>query len=87
MVEGQKGELHGVDVVESVSEIDFNCFDLTTSNIVGSNLDVESMAIGNLAFWSCGNNNKGCETYNYKSSSYIVETSPWFIHLIRFFRY
>jgi hypothetical protein len=41
--------LHGVDVVESVGEIDFNCFDLTTSNIVGSNLNVEGMAIGNLA--------------------------------------
>jgi hypothetical protein len=45
MVEGQKGELHVVDVVESVG---VNCFDLTTSNIVGNSLDVENMAIGNL---------------------------------------
>jgi hypothetical protein len=42
--------LHGVDVVGSVGAIDFNCFDLTTSNIVGNNLNVEGMAIGNLAF-------------------------------------
>jgi hypothetical protein len=51
MVEGQKAELHGVGVVESVGEIDFNFFDLTTSNIIGNNLNVESMGVGNLA---CG---------------------------------
>jgi hypothetical protein len=49
MVKGQKRELHGVDVVESVGEIDSNCFDLTTSNIVGNSSDVESMVISNLA--------------------------------------
>jgi hypothetical protein len=38
----RKGELHGVDVVESVGVINFNCCDLTMSNIVGSNLDVET---------------------------------------------
>jgi hypothetical protein len=37
--------LHGVDVVESVGMIDFNCFDLITSNIIGNNSDVESMTI------------------------------------------
>ncbi len=42
--------LHGVDVVESVGKIDSNFFDLTTSNIVGSNLDVENITVGNLAF-------------------------------------
>jgi hypothetical protein len=42
--------LHGVDVVESVGRIDSNFFDLTTSNIVGSRSNVESMAVGNLAF-------------------------------------
>jgi hypothetical protein len=41
--------LHGVDVIESVGGIDSNFFDLTTSNIDGSNWDVESMVIGNLA--------------------------------------
>jgi hypothetical protein len=37
--------LHGVDVVESVGRIDFNYFDLTTSNIVHNSLDVEGMAL------------------------------------------
>jgi len=41
--------LHGVDVVEIVGKIDSNFYELTTSNIVGSSSDVESMAIGNLA--------------------------------------
>jgi hypothetical protein len=50
MVVGQKKELHGVDVIESVGGIDFNCFDFTTSNIIGNNLDVKNMVVGNLAF-------------------------------------
>jgi hypothetical protein len=33
-----------------VGEIDSNCFDLTTSNIVGNSSNVESMVVGNLAF-------------------------------------
>jgi hypothetical protein len=41
--------LHGVDVVESVGKIDSNFCDLTTSNIVGSNSNVENMVVGNLA--------------------------------------
>ncbi len=49
MVKGKQRELHGVDVIESVGGIDSNFFDLTTSNIDGSNWDVESMVIGNLA--------------------------------------
>jgi hypothetical protein len=49
MVKGRKGELHGVDVVENVCEIDFNCFDFITSNIVGNNSNVENMATINLA--------------------------------------
>jgi hypothetical protein len=36
MAEGQKGELHGVDVVESVGKIDFNCFDLTTKILLAA---------------------------------------------------
>jgi hypothetical protein len=50
MVEGQKKELHGVDVVESVGEIDSNCFDFTTTNIIGNSSNVESMVVGNLTF-------------------------------------
>jgi len=50
MAKGYKGALHGVDVVECLGKIDSNFYELTTSNIVGSNLDVESMAISNLAF-------------------------------------
>jgi hypothetical protein len=46
MVEEQKGVLHGVDVVESVSKIDSNFYDLTTSNIVGNNSDVENILVG-----------------------------------------
>ncbi len=42
--------LHAVNVVESASRIDSNFCDLTTSNIVGSSLNVESVAVGNLAF-------------------------------------
>ncbi len=49
MAKGYKGALHGVDVVESLGKIDSNFYELTTSNIVGSNSDVESMAVGNLA--------------------------------------
>jgi hypothetical protein len=41
--------LHGVDVVESVDMIDMDCFDLTTSNIIGNNSHVESMTIVDLA--------------------------------------
>ncbi len=48
MVKGKQRELYGVDVIESVGGIDSNFFDLTTSNIDGSNWDVESMVIGNL---------------------------------------
>jgi len=47
MVKGKQRELHGVDVIENVGGIDSNFFDLTTSNIDGSNSDVEDMAIGN----------------------------------------
>jgi hypothetical protein len=42
MVEGKKGALHCVDVVESVGGIDSNFFDLTTSNTIGSSLNVET---------------------------------------------
>ncbi len=42
MAERQKGALHVVDVVESVGGIDSNFFDLTTSNIVGNNSNVET---------------------------------------------
>ncbi len=45
-----KGALQGVDVVESVHKIDINFCDLTTSNIVGGSSNVESMAVGNLAY-------------------------------------
>jgi hypothetical protein len=41
--------LHGVDVVKNVGGIDFDFFDLTTSNIIGSSSNVENMAIDNLA--------------------------------------
>ncbi len=49
MAKGQKGALHGVNIVESVGKIDSNFYELTTSNIVGNSSDVESMAVGNLA--------------------------------------
>jgi hypothetical protein len=45
MVEEKKGVLHGVDVVESVGEIDSNFYDLTTSNIVGNNSVVENILV------------------------------------------
>jgi hypothetical protein len=48
MVEEKKGVLHGVDVVESVGEIDSNFYDLTPSNIVGNNSIVENMWFVNI---------------------------------------
>jgi hypothetical protein len=50
MAKGYKRALHGVDVVENVGKIDSNFYELTTSNIVGSNSNFENMAVGNLAF-------------------------------------
>jgi hypothetical protein len=50
MVKGKKRELHCVDVVKSVGKIDFNFFALTISNFASNSSNVESMAIGNLAF-------------------------------------
>jgi hypothetical protein len=38
--------LHAIDVVENVDEIDFNFFDLTTSNIIGNNSNVETRENG-----------------------------------------
>jgi hypothetical protein len=51
MVEEQEGVLHGVDVVKSVGRIDSNFYDLTTSNIIGNNSNVENISVGIKNMW------------------------------------